>query len=196
MSCSSNPISRLQRCAAISLCLPGALPRAVISRAIRREEVAAGPLNETVPEAARRYTQCAACPRTAQRPHSRLADVLPKMAQAPGISVEDLLIVGNEKPLKKKAANTNNRPAGKMREVFDRVSKLPRRQQGHIVNWVSASLFQYEQPRQSYPLLKIQRQTFFHLPPSASLHALGGRRILSHLPTQNKQNIPPQRLCH
>jgi len=30
-------------------------------------------------------------------------------------------------------ARTNG-PAGKVREVFDRVSKLPRRQQEHIVN--------------------------------------------------------------
>ena len=59
------------------------------------------------------------------------SDVLPKMAEALGVAVEDLLIVGNEKPLKKKTAKTNGRPAGKVREVFDRVSKLPRRQQEH-----------------------------------------------------------------
>ena len=33
-------------------------------------------------------------------------------------------------------------------EVFDRVPKLPRRQQEHIVNWVSAYVSQYEQSRQ------------------------------------------------
>ncbi len=63
-----------------------------------------------------------------------LSDVFPKMAQALGVSVEDLLVVGDEKPLRKKAAKSNSRPAGKVREVFDRVSKLPRRQQEHIVN--------------------------------------------------------------
>ncbi|MCI0424202.1 MAG: helix-turn-helix domain-containing protein [Acidobacteria bacterium] len=74
------------------------------------------------------------------------SEVLPKMAQALGVTVEDL-IVGDEKPLKKKAAKTNSRPAGKVREVFDRVSKLPRRQQEHIVNWVSAYVSHYEQNR-------------------------------------------------
>lgn len=76
------------------------------------------------------------------------SEVLPKMAEALGVSVEDLLIVGDEKPLKKKAAKSNGRPAGKVREIFDRVSKLPRRQQEHIVNWVSAYVSHYEQSRQ------------------------------------------------
>ena len=71
------------------------------------------------------------------------------MAEVMGVGVEDLLIVGEQKPLKKKAARSNGRPAGKVREVFDRVSKLPRRQQEHIVNWVSAYVSQYEQSRQS-----------------------------------------------
>lgn len=76
------------------------------------------------------------------------SDVLPKMAQVLGVTVEDLLMVADQKPLKKKAAKNNGRPAGKVREVFDRVSKLPRRQQEHIVNWVSAYVSQYEQSRQ------------------------------------------------
>lgn len=75
------------------------------------------------------------------------SEVLPKMAEVLGISVEDLLMVDEQKPLKKKAAKSNGRPAGKVREVFDRVSKLPRRQQEHIVNWVSAYVSQYEQTR-------------------------------------------------
>lgn len=76
------------------------------------------------------------------------SEVLPKMAEALGVTVEDLLIVGHDKPLKKKATKTNARPAGKVREVFDRVSKLPRRQQEHIVNWISAYVSHYEQSRQ------------------------------------------------
>ncbi|MGH9968978.1 MAG: helix-turn-helix domain-containing protein [Pyrinomonadaceae bacterium] len=75
------------------------------------------------------------------------SDVLPKMADALGVSVEDLLIVDAEKAASRKAAKSNGRPAGKVREVFDRVSKLPRRQQEHIVNWVSAYVSQYEQNR-------------------------------------------------
>jgi hypothetical protein len=49
----------------------------------------------------------------------------------------------------RKATKSNGRPAGKVREVFDRVSKLPRRQQEHIVNWVSAYVSHYEHNRQS-----------------------------------------------
>lgn len=70
------------------------------------------------------------------------------MAQALGVSVEDLLIVGDEKSARRKATKSN-RPVGKVREVFDRVSKLPRRQQEHIVNWVSAYVSHYEQNRQT-----------------------------------------------
>jgi hypothetical protein len=62
-----------------------------------------------------------------------------------GVNVEDLLIVETGKAANRKAAKSNGRPAGKVREVFDRVSKLPRRQQEHIVNWVSAYVSQYEQ---------------------------------------------------
>ena len=71
------------------------------------------------------------------------SEVLPKMAEALGVTVEDLLIVDAEKGVSRKAAN--GRPVGKVRELFDRVSKLPRRQQEHIVNWVSAYVSQYEQ---------------------------------------------------
>lgn len=77
------------------------------------------------------------------------SDVLPKMAEAPGLTVEDLLIVDAGKAASRKATKSNGRPAGKVREVFDRVSKLPRRQQEHIVNWVSAYVSQYEQTRHS-----------------------------------------------
>ena len=77
------------------------------------------------------------------------SEVLPRMAEALGVSVEELLIVGDEEPVRRKATKTNGRPAGKVREVFDRVSKLPRRQQEHIVNWVSAYVSHYEQSRQS-----------------------------------------------
>lgn len=76
------------------------------------------------------------------------SDVLPKMAEALGVTVEDLLIVDSPSA-KARAGKNNGRPAGKVREVFDRVSKLPRRQQEHIVNWVSAYVSQYEQTRQS-----------------------------------------------
>ncbi|MGH9931726.1 MAG: helix-turn-helix domain-containing protein [Pyrinomonadaceae bacterium] len=76
------------------------------------------------------------------------SDVLPKMAEALGVSVEHLLIVDAEKTASRKAIKSNGRPAGKVREIFDRVTKLPRRQQEHIVNWVSAYVSHYEQTRQ------------------------------------------------
>jgi len=75
------------------------------------------------------------------------SDVLPKMAEVLGVTVEDLLIVDSPSA-KARAGKNNGRRAGKVREVFDRVSKLPRRQQEHIVNWVSAYVSQYEQSRQ------------------------------------------------
>jgi transcriptional regulator with XRE-family HTH domain len=77
------------------------------------------------------------------------SDVLPKMAEALGVGIEDLLIVDAGKAASKKATKSNGRPVGKVRKIFDRVSKLPRRQQEHIVNWVSAYVSQYEQNRQS-----------------------------------------------
>jgi hypothetical protein len=77
------------------------------------------------------------------------SEVLSKMAEALGGGVEELLIVSEEKPVKRKVTKTNGRPAGKVREVFDRVSKLPRRQQEHIVNWLSAYVSHCEQTRQS-----------------------------------------------
>jgi len=77
------------------------------------------------------------------------SEVLPKMTEALGVNVEDLLILGDGKPLRKKAIKTNGRPAGRVREVFDRVSKLPRRQQEHIVNWVSASTRKPDKVRDS-----------------------------------------------
>ena len=62
------------------------------------------------------------CERSEKPPRS---DVLPKMAEALGVAVEDWLIVGDEKSARRKTTKRNARPAGKVREIFDRVSKLP-----------------------------------------------------------------------
>src|SRR6266404_2228350 len=67
----------------------------------------------------------------------------------------------------RKAAKSNGRPAGKAREVFDRVSKLPRRQQEHIVNWVSAYVSQHEQTSRASYFLNSN-----HTHPSVALIAL------------------------
>jgi transcriptional regulator with XRE-family HTH domain len=67
--------------------------------------------------------------RTGTPPRS---NVLVPMAAALGVTVEELL--GHEKP--KRAAA----PGGKVRSVFERVQKLPRRQQDKIVEVVEALL--------------------------------------------------------
>lgn len=72
------------------------------------------------------------------------SDVLPAMAQAFGVRLEQLLKVETSR----RTAAKKNGPTGRVREVFDRVSKLPRRQQEKIVEFVSAFVTQYEQNRQ------------------------------------------------
>lgn len=57
------------------------------------------------------------------------SDLLTPMAEALGVTVNDLL--GKESKLKRVAA-----PAGRARLVFNQVSKLPRRQQQHIIRVV------------------------------------------------------------
>jgi transcriptional regulator with XRE-family HTH domain len=69
--------------------------------------------------------------RSGQIPRS---DVLLPMAKALGVSVEELL--GLDKPRRVVS------PGGKVRHVFEEVSKLPRRQQENIVKVVSALLAQ------------------------------------------------------
>ena len=73
------------------------------------------------------------------------SDVLSAMARAFGVRLEELLKV---EAAKRTAAKKKNGPTGRVREVFDRVSKLPRRQQEKIVEFVSAFVTQNEQNRQ------------------------------------------------
>ena len=61
------------------------------------------------------------------------SNVLVPMANALGVTVEELL---GQKPSRVIS------PGGKVRQVFDEVSKLPRRQQDQIVKVVSALLAQ------------------------------------------------------
>lgn len=60
------------------------------------------------------------------------SDVLVPIAAALGVTVEELL--GQEKPKRAPA------PGGKVRQVFEQVQKLPRRQQDKIVEVVEALL--------------------------------------------------------
>ena len=62
------------------------------------------------------------------------SDVLLPMAKALGVTVEELL--GLEKPRRVLS------PGGKVRHVFEEVSKLPRRQQDNIVRVVTALVAQ------------------------------------------------------
>jgi transcriptional regulator with XRE-family HTH domain len=73
------------------------------------------------------------------------SDVLPAMAQAFGVRLEELLKVETGR---RTAAKKKNGPTGRVREVFDRVSKLPRRQQEKIVEFVSAFVSQYERSKE------------------------------------------------
>jgi transcriptional regulator with XRE-family HTH domain len=61
-------------------------------------------------------------------------EVLPKIAAAVGASVDELL--GLKAPRRKEG------PSGKVRQAFEAVSKLPRRQQEHIVKVVNALVAQ------------------------------------------------------
>jgi len=71
--------------------------------------------------------------RTGSIPRS---DVLLPMAKALGVTVEELL--GEPKPRRVAA------PGGKARQVFDAVSRLPRRQQQRIVEVVEALVAQHD----------------------------------------------------
>jgi transcriptional regulator with XRE-family HTH domain len=61
-------------------------------------------------------------------------EVLPKLAEALGVSMDELL---NCKPPKPKGG-----PKGKVKEAFEAVAKLPRRQQAHVLKVVHALVAQ------------------------------------------------------
>jgi transcriptional regulator with XRE-family HTH domain len=62
-------------------------------------------------------------------------EVLPKLAEAVGVSVDELL---GMKPVKPKAE-----PTGKVKQAFAAVSKLPRRQQEQILKVINALVAQH-----------------------------------------------------
>lgn len=59
------------------------------------------------------------------------SDVLPKLAEVLGVRLEDLLTV--DRPPARRGG-----PVGKVRRLFDEVSQLPRRDQGLVIQLVSA----------------------------------------------------------
>jgi transcriptional regulator with XRE-family HTH domain len=73
------------------------------------------------------------------------SDVLPKLAEALGVEIADLLSVNGGRVM---AARRGGKPPGKLRKVFEDVSKLPRRQQEKIIEFVTAIVRQYEQSKE------------------------------------------------
>jgi len=65
------------------------------------------------------------------------SDILIPMAKTLGVTVEALL---TDQKTTRKAGG----PVGKVKKIFDEVSKLPRRQQDKIVEFVSALVNQYK----------------------------------------------------
>jgi transcriptional regulator with XRE-family HTH domain len=72
------------------------------------------------------------------------SDVLPKLAEALGVPIEKLIYSDGEnvKP------RINNKPSGKVKQVFEEVVKLPRRQQEKVIEFVTAFVNQYQLNRE------------------------------------------------
>lgn len=72
-------------------------------------------------------------------------DLVERVAEALEVSVADL--IGNG-AAPTRAVSRKAGPTGKVRQAFEDVARLPRRQQEHIVRVVAALVSQYEQSRQ------------------------------------------------
>jgi len=68
------------------------------------------------------------------------SDVLPRMAKALGVDVEDIIVGG--RPRRVVAARPG--PVGELQRVFEDVRTLPRRQQRKIIELVVAIVEQYK----------------------------------------------------
>jgi transcriptional regulator with XRE-family HTH domain len=73
------------------------------------------------------------------------SEVLPKMADALGVRIEDLL---NGSAVTRMVKTGKSKPVGKVRQAFEEVSKLPRRQQDKVVEFVTAFVQHYQQNKQ------------------------------------------------
>jgi len=72
------------------------------------------------------------------------SDVLHKLADALGVSITDLLSINGQRTMVRKVSG---KPPGKLRKVFEDVSRLPRRQQEKIIEFVTAFVKHYQQTR-------------------------------------------------
>lgn len=70
------------------------------------------------------------------------SDVLPPLAKALGVRVEDIL---GEEPVRARRPG----PVGKLQQIFDDISKLPRRQQDKILEFLSPIVEQYKRERKA-----------------------------------------------
>jgi transcriptional regulator with XRE-family HTH domain len=75
--------------------------------------------------------------RSARPPRS---DAIPKLARVLGVSTELLLSEPGPTPAR---PPTKSPPIGRIQKLFDQVSRLPRRQQDKVVEFVSAFIEQY-----------------------------------------------------
>jgi putative transcriptional regulator len=66
------------------------------------------------------------------------ADVLPKLAKALGVRVEDVLDLETTSPARRPG------PVGRAEKAFERIARLPRRQQDKIIEMVEALVDQHE----------------------------------------------------
>lgn len=66
------------------------------------------------------------------------SDILPKMAKAFGVKLEDIVVDDNMKPLANRSA-----PRGELQRVFEDVRTMPRWQQGKVIEMASAVVEQY-----------------------------------------------------
>ena len=66
------------------------------------------------------------------------ADVLPKLAKALGVRVEDVLDTETTSPPRRPG------PVGRAQKAFEKVARLPRRQQDKIIELVEALVEQHE----------------------------------------------------
>jgi DNA-binding XRE family transcriptional regulator len=67
------------------------------------------------------------------------SDVLPPMAKALGVSVEDLLVDSSPQTLPKRPG-----PIGEVQRAFEEVRSLPRKQQCKVVEFVFAFVNEYK----------------------------------------------------
>lgn len=67
------------------------------------------------------------------------AEVLPRLALALGVRIEDILIQGQPKSVPQRPG-----PVGEVQQAFERVRRLPRSQQRKIVETVLALIDRYE----------------------------------------------------